>query len=696
MHVQEQLDEKNFVCEYCGKSYFKKKNRNQHVKLVHEQEKKFICSVCDFAFPKKSYLVVHERTHSGEKPHQCEICPNSFARADALKYHQIHVHGIDVTFKCDECPKIFHRKDQLTAHVKTHSELDLCNEISDTMTVKKKKKKTKSEGKIEKWSHSFKEEAVKMARETSFEESCSKNNITRYVLGRWIKLIENPITCEVCSKSFAHRSKFRKHMLTHFPENIVCEFCSKTFGNRAFFEKHMKSQCHQNSIPQVIDSKPDLRDLYLKKFSTGEEIKDDVESKEMMIDENMVKVEINPDVPYESNDYESYSKMVNSERENAGTNDTQMCFDDSKIGELETNVKKEESDSELENEEKDTKETILETSIANDLGEKTKTGVFVQEQQQPNAKNFACGYCYKTYFKKKNRNEHVKLVHDLEKKFMCSVCEMKFPKKSYLIIHERIHTGEKPHQCELCQKSFARTGSLKYHKKAVHGIGITLSFQCDQCSKRFHRKDQLTTHIRTHSESHVCKICGKEFNIKQSWQKHMQSHLGIKACQCVDCGKMFSSERCLKDHVAIIHNQEIRDKFQCDDCGIQFRRKKSLKEHVAIKHLGHKGFPCPECGKSFTRITSLKIHKLTHTNGIPYSCKFCSQGYTQERNLMKHMEKQHSYTGTYNKEQMNTNHESESTEQLINRRYLEFRNEKANLAEKLGSVSGIPPFFSFK
>jgi len=118
-----------------------------------------------------------------------------------------------------------------------------------------------------------------------------------------------------------------------------------------------------------------------------------------------------------------------------------------------------------------------------------------------------------------------------------------------------------------------------------------------------------------------CTECGKVFYTKANLQRHLKAHLGIKDFQCVDCGKQYSSER-------------------------------SLQQHVAIVHHGQRGFECQECGKSFTRVTSLRVHRLTHTNETPYRCEFCPQGYKEKRNLLKHIERQHSTESTYSSDQM--------------------------------------------
>ena len=89
----------------------------KHVKEVHDQirERKHFCDQCPKAFTQKHSLVVHQRSHTGEKPYTCDICFKKFISAINHKVHQ-RIHRGEKPFLCDICSKTF----RTTTHLKRH------------------------------------------------------------------------------------------------------------------------------------------------------------------------------------------------------------------------------------------------------------------------------------------------------------------------------------------------------------------------------------------------------------------------------------------------------------------------------------------------------------------------------------------------------------------------------------------------
>ncbi|GMF52658.1 unnamed protein product [[Candida] boidinii] len=57
-------------------------------------QKCYICSFCARSFSRSEHKLRHERSHTKEKPFNCNICHNAFVRRDLLQRHCRTVHGL--------------------------------------------------------------------------------------------------------------------------------------------------------------------------------------------------------------------------------------------------------------------------------------------------------------------------------------------------------------------------------------------------------------------------------------------------------------------------------------------------------------------------------------------------------------------------------------------------------------------------
>lgn len=178
-HSISHKDVAQFKCGFCNKTYRSRQSLKEHFRVAHSSNRYlFVCVTCGKSFTAKSTLMMHIKSHNGEKQFACSHCPKTYTRARYLKAHSVVHTGQErpKPFKCEhtDCDRSFSTKHSLTVHI----------------------------------AHTHR--------------------------------TDRPHKCDICCKRFATAAGLKVHRESHYSKEMNCTICEKKFTSKRVLQKHMK------------------------------------------------------------------------------------------------------------------------------------------------------------------------------------------------------------------------------------------------------------------------------------------------------------------------------------------------------------------------------------------------------------------------------------------------------------------------
>ena len=239
-HIRTQTGERPYACDQCDAAFSKKSNLVTHIR-THTGERPYACDKCDAAFSDKSSLIKHIRTHTGEKPYACDQCDAAFSIKCTLIRH-IRTHTGEKPYTCDQCDAAFSTQGYLTTHIRTHTgekpyTCDQCDAAFSALyplTIHKRK-------------HTGEKPYACDQCDAAFSQ---KHHLAKHIRTH---TGEKPYACDQCDAAFSVNHSLTVHRRTHTGEKpYKCHIpdCNKRFtasGQRDQHEKYFHDKQRQET-----------------------------------------------------------------------------------------------------------------------------------------------------------------------------------------------------------------------------------------------------------------------------------------------------------------------------------------------------------------------------------------------------------------------------------------------------------------
>lgn len=175
---------------------------------------------------------------------------------------------------------------------------------------------------------------------------------------------------------------------------------------------------------------------------------------------------------------------------------------------------------------------------------------------------YPCRFCTQVFSFPGGLQAHMRAHHYGASPYKCSICTYTAPDNATLMRHLRTHSGERPYVCRLCHYPFTVKANCERHLRKKH-------------MKNTRKEIEKNIEYVTPSSSASSLVSGATQDLVDS------AHVGNTSCRY--CGEDLKTYRALQIHLRTLNGCQ-RKPFECRQCGAAFLAKRNCIHHLLKQH----------------------------------------------------------------------------------------------------------------
>ncbi|KAF5294314.1 hypothetical protein FQR65_LT10767 [Abscondita terminalis] len=381
--------------------------------------------------------------------------------------------------------------------------------------------------------------------------------------------------CDLCNKFYGRNSHLWKHVnrLHKGHPSITCQLCYKTSASKYHLSQHFNKIHSAKPSKGATSEDSDFMNQKFQGFDF-QSVRQSFMRQEMLDansdDELESKIEIK-DEPVPDNDCSDFEMYPNEH------------------------------------------ETVTKPSPPKEIDSTSDlyTNIITNYTPPQNEGEFKCPKCFKGFHKKTLLKKHKKNCRPrLQKDLLtrCKTCSRIFKDRQSLTKHLINYHSE--YACEICGQKVQSKCEIVSHIRFSHP---NCHLFC-HCGNILRSKLDLAEHKKDHRNSFVCQFCADMLPTKIKLKMHILSlHRKILSLSCGICLKLFETQHILRDHVCLVHKDQLMPLTSCTVCGKNYGSKWKTYDHLNKSH-GRIFKACKSCLEVFDTEPELQKHfEIAHS-----------------------------------------------------------------------------------